>query len=406
MQRYDLNSSLDYGIINSSHIQEAIEMLTRKEVIKKHLASTSIWQGDNGRWYTRVTEKNGTKKLIGKSSKEKLEEAIFQHYKYLEDCADTFIEVYEEWRSYHDQMIGDNSIAKYDTDRKRYFDGREFASTSLTKLTEDDVSVFIRNIIEELRLCKTSVKRMMGYMKNTFLYAERQKYIPTTPMKYLEPKDFYRYCYESERSKKEQVFNKEDISSFNQQFKALHEENGSYIPLYAVELASLTGMRVGEISALTWDNIYSEFILIDKSEKFNRRTNQRYIDKTKNGKNRTFPLTDEIRTLLADVKKVEEKNGWLTEWVFSDKRGRVSSSRISSCVKNRCKAMGIQGRGIHAFRKTLNSQMKNSGVSTMVAASLLGHSEEVNENYYTFDVADMDDKKKAIEAVNKKISEC
>lgn len=37
-----------------------------------------------------------------------------------------------------------------------------------------------------------------------------------------------------------------------------HISKPNYILVYAVELASLTGMRVGELSGLVWENINSK----------------------------------------------------------------------------------------------------------------------------------------------------
>ena len=43
--------------------------------------------------------------------------------------------------------------------------------------------------------------------------------------------------------------------------------------------------------------------------------------------------------------------------------------------------------------------MRCDGVSATMAASLLGHSPEVNEQYYTFDVSTMREKTKIVEKV-------
>lgn len=40
-------------------------------------------------------------------------------------------------------------------------------------------------------------------------------------------------------------------------------------------------MRVGEISALKWEDINENYISINKSEKYNRNTKEYYIGKTK-----------------------------------------------------------------------------------------------------------------------------
>lgn len=97
------------------------------------------------------------------------------------------------------------------------------------------------------------------------------------------------------------------------------------------------------------------------------------------------------------------KYGYLTEFVFSDKNGRIHAPLISSCLKNKCRQLGISERGIHAFRKTFNSKLRCNGVSSIEAASLLGHSKEVNKNYYTFDVSSLKEKADMVSKVIKKI---
>ena len=162
-------------------------------------------------------------------------------------------------------------------------------------------------------------------------------------------------------------------------------------------------MRVGEISGLTWDCITDEYILVNKSEKYNKQTKRFFIDKTKNGKERIFPVTTEIRNLLNQIKKIEMQYGYLCEWVFANENGRIHSSVISSCSKNKCRQVGITEKGIHAYRRTINSQMRCNGVSVTVAAALLGHTPQVNEQYYTFDVVDIDEKTKIVESITAKI---
>lgn len=56
---------------------------------------------------------------------------------------------------------------------------------------------------------------------------------------------------------------------------------------------------------------------------------------------------------------------------------------------------------IHSYQKTINSKLRCNGVSAAVAASLLGHSVDVNEQYYTFDVTGIEQKQEIISRVNK-----
>ena len=50
--------------------------------------------------------------------------------------------------------------------------------------------------------------------------------------------------------------------------------------------------------------------------------------------------------------------------------------------------------------------MRHNGVPGTVASSLMGHTEEVNKEYYTFDVSSMEEKRKIISRVNQDMRNC
>ena len=378
-----LSEALALGIIDFANLKEQVAMA-------KH--EFKIWQGKNGSWYTYLPDDDG-RRLIKKSSEKKIKEAISSYYN---RRSKTFIEVYHEWREFKDKLVDENSVAKYETDERRYFKGDPFFTRPIDIFIEDELIVHVKEMIEEGRLCKAATKSLVGYIKNTFTFALRKGYIQKDPCAFITPKVFHKYCYVSSRSKKPQVIDREDLSLLNYIFKEDYIKQPWYMPTYAVELASLTGMRVGEISALKWDHVFSDYILVDSSEKYKRKSKEFCIESTKNQKVRCFPITDEIRDLLDKVRKAQETYIGTSEWVFANEEGRIHTHVISSCLKNKCKMLGITERGIHAWRKTLNSTMRANGVSSVVAASLIGNSVEVNDKYYTYDVATMQEKSRII----------
>lgn len=119
----------------------------------------------------------------------------------------------------------------------------------------------------------------------------------------MEAKQFYKHCITIRKKPQERVISDEDMKKLFRQFGRDYESKPDYIPTYAVEFACMTGMRVGEIAALTWSKITDEYILVDQSEKYNRKTKEYYISITKNGMERQFPLTPEIKELLERIKK-------------------------------------------------------------------------------------------------------
>lgn len=395
-------------IVESSYVQELLEMNRRKELLKKH--QYTIWQGKDGRWRTYLPAEDHPygRRLIKRMNRESVEEAIIEYYGSLkENQPKTFNDVYWMWRKVQDELVeSPNTPVRYDSDYKRYFRDSEFTYKLIEDIREDDVKLFLHRQIKDLSLCKKSAKTLFGYINRVFRCAKMNELIFKSPVEYLRAKDFYKYCTPSKRSQTKQVFSNMDMSRLNKIILQDFDKHPLYIPTYAVALATFTGMRVGELAALRWEDISEETIIIRCSEKYNRKTKEYYIDSTKNDKIRTFPITLEIKNILDRVKKSEMQCGYFCEWVFANEKGRIHAPMISSCLKNKCRQAGISEKGIHAIRKTVNSKMRCHGVSATIAASLLGHTEEVNEQYYTFDVSDLREKKEIVEVINREVLSC
>ena len=171
-----------------------------------------------------------------------------------------------------------NTVAKYESDRKRFFDGKELSEMDIKEIDRYAVEIFMSQNIRDHELQKEAMRKLFGYVVNTMNFAREKNLIECNSIEYMTSKSFYQQCYEK------------------------------YMPTYAVEFASLTGMRVSEISALRWDHIYEDYILIEYSEKSNPQKNSFWIDRTKNKRARTFPMTNEIRRLLKKVKEVEQES--------------------------------------------------------------------------------------------------
>ena len=58
-----LKYAIEHGMIDTTYVQDMIEMQKRKEILEKH--QYSIWEGKNGKWYTYLPdeEKNRGKVL-------------------------------------------------------------------------------------------------------------------------------------------------------------------------------------------------------------------------------------------------------------------------------------------------------------------------------------------------------
>lgn len=56
---------------------------------------------------------------------------------------------------------------------------------------------------------------------------------------------------------------------------------------------------------------------------------------------------------------------------------------------------------IHSARRTINSELSILGVPSTVRSSIIGNTERVNEQYYTYDISDAGYKMAMVSQVNK-----
>ena len=400
--------AIQNGIIDLEHVQEEIHMKEREKILKGHLYK--IWNGKDGFWYTYLPDEVKGRVLKKRNTKEKIENLIIDYYRKLQKQEKvTFKFAYDRWVKSHSVTFrSDNTLVKYKSDYKRFFQGRNIEFWGIESFNEENIAEFIISLCKELKLQPKACKTLCSYMRNTFKSAKIHKDITENPFENLETKQFYPYCKKVVKTVEQRTVSRNEFDLLYERFHKDYQEKPDYIPTYAVEFASVSGFRVGEIAALMWSDIKQTnlggVIHISKSEKYNRKTQQYWIDTTKNGKERDMPLTDEMVDLLCRVRAAEEKYGYLCEYVFANEAGRIHAPVISSCAKNKCKQIGIPVKSIHTYRRTFSSKLKCNGISSTVVASLLGHTEEVNERYYTYDVTEMTEKQVWVQAVTKDIA--
>lgn len=412
---YDLGAR---GIIPTEYVDIEIMRRVKEELKQKY----HYWQGTgkDTRWKVHyyidgqrhdkkcATEKDMISFLLGlegkgDSSKEKR----------------TFKQCYDEWHELKALQVDDNTIDKYDSEYRRHIKGSEFENIPIDMITKDEIIRFMidkilhptwRKMPSTRPLCKRSAKQLWYMIKNTFEWAEEHDYIDAdVTVTIRAAKAFLCLSEEHDRLPERIVISAGDNALLNDQYRADHENKPEYIPTYAVEMIKLTGERAGEIATLQWQDIIELpgqglHFCIQRRESKNKKTGEMRVKPVpKNKKVRYVPITPEMQALLDTVKLVESERGWLSEWIFCDDTGRITVSKISSCLQNKCKQAKITTRGCYAYRRTLNSHLRADGMDPTAASSILGNTVNVNNQYYTFDVRDGNDKRERLSKVNRRM---
>ncbi len=139
------------------------------------------------------------------------------------------------------------------------------------------------------------------------------------------------------------------------------------------EFYVLTGFRRGEALYLLWDNVDFENKVIHLVD-----SKYYYI---KNGKQRDFPMSNAIETLLRSIEQV-------SEFVFTDEEGKAyKENYVTKYWKKIVREVGLDSIKLHSLRASFGSWLAQDGVPNMTIRELMGHSHfTTTEKYLSINV--------------------
>lgn len=237
---------------------------------------------------------------------------------------------------------------------------------SLDQIKRSDIRNTLLSIYKK-GLSKSSVSTARNVISGTFEYAideELVNYNPTIgilkklgldPRKEREPV---------------QPMNPEEVSLF---LKACRELQRKWYPFFLT--AFRTGMRLGELLALQWEDIdwNGKFIHVQRSFRNGRTT------RTKNKKSRRVDMSDqlyaELKALYTVRKKESLKSGkGMIETIFHTNGAPTSQNTVRNIWKRLLKKAGQRNMRFHDIRHTFASLLLSRGESPVYVKDQLGHS--------------------------------
>jgi integrase len=130
-------------------------------------------------------------------------------------------------------------------------------------------------------------------------------------------------------------------------------------------MALLTGMRSGELYALTWNDIDFEYMRIAVSKSYNSR--MKVIKSTKSGDWREVPISSQLEKLLKELKLMSANEQYVLPRITKWRRGEAARE-----LRKFCEGIGITSIKFHVLRACFATQLLRDGVAPAIVMKICG----------------------------------
>lgn len=335
----------------------------------------NIYLRKDGRWEgrfvkVRIAGKAQYGYMFGKTYEEverKLNAISSENTASVPDYDGSVAELANEWLLLRSPQLKASSIAKY-TNMLNLYLLPTFGEQEVSVISRSDIIQWSRKLLTSggakgKGLAPKTVNSILSLLRNILEFAAKEKYIPIADIRDIsvkQPQNPMRILSRAEQQRLS-AYLLENLTPCNM---------GILLCLY-------TGLRIGEICALTWADI-----LIEEQCLYIHQTMQRVQVKGNAGKKtkvvimppksecsiRRIPIPDEIRQLLITIQKQDEAY-LLTGMVHSYVEPRNMENRFKA-VTREC---DISDVNFHALRHTFATRCVELGFDVKSLSEILGH---------------------------------
>lgn len=267
-----------------------------------------------------------------------------------------FDEITNIWISEKSHYVRSNTIKSYKQNIKKWI-SPHFGSMNVLDITKEYIQDFINELSKNHK--KETIMNMVKVLKQPLDYAVEKKIIKETPYKSIK-------IGGTGEIKEIKIFTEEEVS------KLINTCKYSVVKDIII-LAYRTGMRIGEILALRYDDINFEqhFLTVKRTLSGYSENGKLEISdpKTKSSRRRIELDTVSLEML---IKRFNCKSD---EYVFCKSNGDVYSRQgITQPYKKVCEDANVKYRCFHTLRHTHASVLLSKNVHPKIVQERLGHS--------------------------------
>ena len=388
------------GIIDLRDVEENMRKARKEKILQKH--PYSIYQGKDGRWRTYLPDdfKSEGRRLIVKTHLDELETLLCKHSESLEAglfknvC--TLEDLYPAWIEYKSVHVCETTVIRIKKDWRKYYENAEIVKKPIRSITKLEIDTWVHTMIREHGMNAHKYGNFSVILRQMLEFAVDSEIIEKNL--FLDVRINRRRVLVPEVKKPDhtQVFTKSEESMLIERAWKAFNKRENYIQRYAplaVIFLFYTGLRLGEISALKFEDITGKRMLVNRLVRF---PTGEIVDHTKGAYgSRTVPLIPNAADIIDLIRTHRQEEGLdIDGYIFCPNEKPVSTyNAIERVLKKYCQDLGIEERSPHKERKTFTSALLSNGVSINTTRQLAGHVDErTTLNNYCYDRSDEDEK--------------
>lgn len=375
--------------------------MAEKRFDKKHrLLKKGEIQRADGYYTYRWTSRNGKRHSVTASTLEELREREEQIARDMSEGIRgdaknvTLDDMFELWKRLKRGLKG-NTFQNY-CYMYRTFVSPEIGKLRIARLKKSDIKAFYNSLVDGKNLKIATVDNIHTVLHQVLEVAVEDRYMRTNISDNLmkELKQSHNIGQERKRALTEP-----EQELFLDFLKRDNTPYRHWYPVFAVMVN--TGMRVGEITGLRWEDVDFEENVIEVSHTlvyYNHSDEGCYFSihtpKTEAGK-RVIPMLDEVREAFLEEKSYQESNqlkckasiDGYTDFIFINRFGNVQHQGTLNKALRRiirdCNDMQLAKGGkdplllprfsCHSLRHTFTTRLVEAGVNLKVIQDALGH---------------------------------
>lgn len=287
----------------------------------------------------------------------------------------TLINYMDMWLDGHESKIKSNTYQGYKhliNGMLRNYKGYPLATVQLHNLSSSKLNKYLESLAKDY--APSSIQKMWVLLSKCLSDGIKKKEIDESVLVDVAIPHLSKI---TKKTKKVAFLTQEQVDILTSELTRKHPNN---LPVYGVNASVLifliySGLRVGEATALTWENVADDFSSILVTETY---TDTGISSPKTNSSNRKIPMPTQGIEIL---KKMAETNPnrKTTDYVFlTSKKGMINRNNIRRTLNNALSRIDLNTDGIittHSLRHTYGSILYKKDPSKIkVISELMGHS--------------------------------